>query len=138
MNTITIRFDGGCRPTNPGNKYGSYSVHLDDVEIFKASRIELGFGTNNEAEFESLLSALKWTVENMAVGGFSPSEYTLKMYSDSMILVNRINGRNKTRKSEPQRRMFDLSAKCLAYCSMFKVFDIEWNGREHNVARFGH
>ena len=65
MNLIEIHFDGGCRPTNPGNTYGSFEVQLNHKQVFKASRIELGWGTNNEAEYRALIEALKWTLENL-------------------------------------------------------------------------
>ncbi len=54
---VTVRFDGGCLG-NPGRKYGSYRIEDDWVVIAQESRFELGFGTNNEAEFESLIRAL--------------------------------------------------------------------------------
>ena len=138
MQTIEIEFDGGCRPTNPGNKYGSYKVLLDRSEIKSVSEVELGQGTNNEAEFETLLQALEWTLGSLKDYGYSPMEYHLRMWTDSTLVRNRIIGRNQTRKSEPQRRMFDLAAKCLALINQFRSMDILWRSREHNVATFGH
>ena len=56
-----IYFDGGCLG-NPGQKYGSFQVKLDDKEIIKRSRVDFGFGTNNEAEFNALKLALDESV----------------------------------------------------------------------------
>jgi hypothetical protein len=52
-----IYFDGGCLG-NPGQKYGSFQVKLDGTEVLKRSRVDFGFGTNNEAEFNALKLAL--------------------------------------------------------------------------------
>jgi len=48
-----IFFDGGCLG-NPGQKYGSFQIKLDGKEILKRVRVDFGFGTNNEAEFNAL------------------------------------------------------------------------------------
>lgn len=140
MNLIEIHFDGGCRPTNPGNKYGSFEVLLNNSQVFKASRVEFGYGTNNEAEFDALCMALDWTVENLLNGGFDPSIYTVKMFTDSTILKNRIKNRRTTVRGgrEPSRRMAKLTRKCLSKLTLFHLWDIEWHRRDSNVSRFGH
>ena len=60
------------------------------------------------------------------------------MFTDSTLVANRINGRNRTNKSEPQRRMAALAAKCMAYGQFCRGIAAHWRGREANVARFGH
>jgi len=100
--------------------------------------MSLGFGTNNEAEFEAMIEALEWTASALDFGGFKLADYTVKLFTDSTIVRNRVLGRNKTRKSEPQARMNALAVKALEWLIRFKAFGIEWHGRENNVARFGH
>src|SRR5438445_1444473 len=129
MGKIVIEFDGGCRPTNPGNKYGSYEIQLEGRSVFRANRIELGWGTNNEAEFDTLIRAVKDTLENLAVGGFEPSNYSVCIFTDSTILRNRMLGSNRTRKSEPQQRMSNLTNQALALLSCFNEFSVTWRGR---------
>jgi ribonuclease HI len=138
MKTILIHFDGGCRPTNPGNKYGSFEVTLNSQQLFRRNRVELGWGTNNEAEFEMLLMALDWSVNSLIVGGFNLRDFAVVMFTDSIIVSNRISGRNRTCKSEPQQRMFDLSERCLSKIRQFRQFTIHWEGRTENLKRFGH
>jgi ribonuclease HI len=135
---IVIRFDGGCRPTNPGNKYGSYSVEMGGQQIALVSRVEFGFGTNNEAEFDALESALKWTVSQLETAGNIPAFFDLEMWSDSTIVANRIAGHNRSVKTEPQQRMNDRAIKCLCVIMLFHSFRIFWNERDNNVSRFGH
>ena len=92
--TIQIHFDGGCRPTNPGNKYGSWEVLLNGKSVHKKGRVEFGWGTNNEAEFEALEGALSWCVENLRNGGFDSNSFRLEMFTDSTVVKNRVAGRN--------------------------------------------
>lgn len=137
-NLIEVWFDGGCRPTNPGNKYGSFEVRLDGSLIFKASRFELGHGTNNEAEFESLIKALDWTLENLINGGFDSRIYSVQIYTDSTVVRNRVNGSNKKRKTEPEKRMYDLAHHARMRLWQFQAYAVAWQGRQNNVKRFGH
>jgi ribonuclease HI len=137
-NLIEVHFDGGCRPTNPGNKYGSYEVLLDGRRIFKASRVEFGWGTNNEAEFDALIAALKFIEQDLRSGGIKSRTYSVKLYTDSMIVHNRIARRNGKSKGEAGRRMSALTQTCLSYLGQFKQHEILWNGRNANVRRFGH
>lgn len=139
MNQIlTIEFDGGCRPTNPGNKYGSFQVGAGDLVLHKSIQFELGWGTSNEAEFEALLAALHWIREQLEQEGYPPARYRLQLLTDSMVLRNRIAGHTKTCATEPQQRMARLARKCLECLRQFGDFDIKWRSRDHNVARFGH
>ena len=143
LSLIEIHFDGGCKPTNPGNKYGSFEVLFKLPKkslqtLFKASRIELGYGTSNEAEFDSLIEALKWTTSNLAIAGLNPNIFTLKIYTDSQILQRRLNLNITTSKSEAQKRMSALSATCHVYLSVFRSWNVNWRQREANLKRFGH
>lgn len=138
MNKLTIHFDGGCRPTNPGNKYGSYEVLVNDNPIHKVSVLELGPGTNNEAEFDILIVALDWTLQALEAFGNDPNVFNLNVYTDSMVVFNRLLGRNRKAASEPQRRMSALTHQCLIRAVKFKSFTPHWNGREKNLTRFGH
>lgn len=137
MSLITIHFDGGCRPTNPGNKYGSYEIKLDGL-LFDRKTFELGHGTNNEAEFESLEKALVYVICHNIWEELHPHNYSVEIFTDSTILRNRIAGKNRSKKSEPQQRMFALAERCLALLACFKSFKIHWQPRQHNVERFGH
>jgi len=135
---ISIYFDGGCRPTNPGHIYGSYEVLIDGRPVAKVTRLEMGWGTNNDAEFMILERALAWTAEALAGAGNTPGQFTLAVFSDATIIVNRLNGRNKTAKTQPQQRMQRHAVACLKWMTQFKSYRAMWNGRAVNVAKFGH
>ncbi len=138
MNNISIYFDGGCRPTNPGNKYGSYEVILNGRQLHRISELELGRGTNNEAEFEILIEALKWTVDAIRAFGNEPIDFDLELFSDSTVVINRLAGRFSKVKTEPQQRMAARANECLKRLILFRSFKAKWRGRESNVKRFGH
>ena len=141
-------FDGGCRPTNPGNKYGSWEVTLDDFigpsnptgSVFKANQMEFGQGTNNEAEFNALYAALSWTCKELQVGGFDPSIYTLSVFTDSTVVRNRIQKRHisDNAKNDVHKRMGALTRECLSWMDWFKSWNISWRPRDYNVNQFGH
>lgn len=138
MNTIKIQFDGGCRPTNPGNKYGSYRIELNGKLVHQSNRVELGWGTNNEAEFEALIMALEWAHDNLGRDGYQPKDFDVHMITDSTIVRNRINGRYRGGKGEPAQRMARLCGMCREYLAKFRSDEIEWMSREVNMSTFGH
>jgi ribonuclease HI len=135
---VEIYFDGGCLG-NPGKKYGSFQVKLDGQEILKRSRVNFGFGTNNEAEFNALKLAL-----DEVVGWFQPKSTDLKTLSlivetDSTIVRNRLVVKNVIFKKYPSsERMFALANECLGIMNQFGNFQVNWKGRANNVERFGH
>ena len=137
-NILVIEFDGGCRPTNPGNRYGSFQVTRDQIEILRADRKQLGWGTNNEAEFETLILALTDLKTSLVYDGLEPDDSHVIMVTDSTIVLNRIKGLNQNRSGEPQKRMFLLARRCLNLLKAFHSWEIMWESRKENVARFGH
>ena len=142
INIITIQFDGGCA-NNPGNKYGSFEVKHQiesrpPKQLVLKSRFPLGYGTNNEAEFESLLAGLEWTTEALEAGGFLKKDFTVRMVTDSTVVGFRITGTNTSNKGEPQQRMFALNARCLKHLIPFQRYWIDVVPRQLNVALFGH
>jgi ribonuclease HI len=146
----TIYFDGGCRG-NPGDMYGSYLIELNGKEVHRNLRFELGHGTNNEAEFKSLLMAIG-ALDGLGFLGLDASEVEIEIFTDSKIVKNRVSGQKKdTPRSleklarkygdgaiEAANRMAALAAQCIKPLSLFKNFKILWNPREFNVNRFGH
>lgn len=141
MNIVRIDFDGGCRG-NPGRKYGSYRVHLmlspvTDVQFLK-DRMELGWGTNNEAEFEALIAALYRAQEELANYKIPLDSIYCHVITDSTIVRNRIMGNKKPMKSPRSLAMYALAVRCLDVLNQFDSFKVEWRGRHHNLKIFGH
>lgn len=139
---ITIEFDGGCRPSNPGNKYGSFSVIRDGFEVLRREEVEFGKGTNNEAEFNALELALSEAVSDIHGADALCSGFRLKILTDSMIVKNRLVGKNRAtvfrKHKESSSRMIAHANRCLELMERFESFSVEWQPREKNVANFGH
>lgn len=136
-----IHFDGGCEP-NPGSKYGSFSILLDDQFNIQKTRFPLGHGTNNEAEFESLIEALNTLFASASKARVHPKEIEVDVFTDSTIVRNWINSTKvfKPEKCKDARRvaMGKLAARCVGILSAFRSFRVTWNSREVNVEKFGH
>jgi ribonuclease HI len=77
-------FDGSATP-NPGQmKIGGFIRRVSDkVEVHSYS-IDLGYGTNNEAEYSSLIELC----ENLKPLGVEK----INIYGDSQLVVNQVNG----------------------------------------------
>lgn len=143
MYQFKLYFDGGCKP-NPGQGYGSYEIECGRLtcgNTFKHRQelLQFGFMTNNMAEYQSMISALKklfhesghgWLYEN----GYCRRNITLDIYSDSKMLVEQMNGRWKTKVAHIQ----ELRDEARLILKEFGHWKITWQPRKHNVARFGH
>lgn len=144
-NTIKIWFDGGCK-TNPGRKYGSFRAELRGNSIQK-STFPLGWGTNNEAELESLAFALKNILERFNVKMLDPKNFALAIFTDSTIVRNWANrvakqfatGRVlKAYKNDRKQAMYLLALENHDLLESFGSWEISWNSRDVNVEKFGH
>ena len=135
---VEIYFDGGCLG-NPGQKYGSFQIKLDGKEIIKRSRVDFGFGTNNEAEFNALKLALDEAMSWFLKNGIELKSLSLIVETDSTIVRNRLVVKNVIFKKYPSsQRMFALANECLGIMNQFGKFVVIWKGRANNVERFGH
>lgn len=139
---IELQFDGGCKG-NPGAKYGSFAVwHQIETRpkhlLVKELRLDFGHGTNNEAEFDALLAGLAWINQALPAGGFLHKDFSIRLFTDSTVVGFRINRTNASNKTEPEKRMFSLAAKCLETLIRFSACEVTLIGREKNVALFGH
>lgn len=111
---------------------------LNGKAIHRVCELELGYGTNNEAEFDILIEALTWSLAGMDACGLDPMKFHLHVFSDSTIVVNRLRGRNKRHKTEPEQRMHALALRALVILNKFHSHDVQWHSRLNNVKRFGH
>lgn len=136
-----VQFDGGCKP-NPGQKYGSYEVTIDDSFSLTRNRFPLGFGTNNEAEFESLLTALGDLLSACQKSSILPNRITVNIFTDSSIvrgwLLTFYKVDPKKIKNERRLAMYGMAEKCIRALEPFLSFTVEWIPRASNVASFGH
>ncbi len=89
---LSIVFDGGSRG-NPGAGYGSYALILPgEPPIVK--RIDFdGVMTNNEAEYRTLIEALKGAERFLMERKENPRTWSLDVKGDSRLVVNQVLGK---------------------------------------------
>jgi ribonuclease HI len=85
---IRAYIDGGARG-NPGP--AGYGVRIEDADgnLIEELYAPLGIATNNVAEYNGLLAALKWAVDH--------DERRLHIRSDSELLVKQMRGEYKVK-----------------------------------------
>jgi ribonuclease HI len=83
---VRAYIDGGARG-NPGP--AGYGVRIENVDgtLIEELHGALGIATNNIAEYNGLLAALKWAVEN--------GERDVQIRADSELLVKQMRGEYK-------------------------------------------
>ena len=97
-------------------------------------RLRFERGTNNEAEYWSLLEGLRWTLKEARRARLSPAEVELSVLGDSMLVIRQLEGEWKARDSR-MRRLRDEANSLLA---RFKHVQLRHRPRERSIAEFGH
>ena len=131
----TIIFDGGAKG-NPGPGYGSYIVTENGVPWPGVRRRQYGTCTSNEAEYKTLIEALKELCYDVGVS----SQDTLVIRGDSKLVLYQIGADPATHKpwrvNEPRLRA--LRDEALNLLADFKTFEVRWWERDHSVEALGH
>ncbi|MGA7294085.1 MAG: ribonuclease HI family protein [Terriglobales bacterium] len=103
--------DGGARG-NPGP--AGYGVAIEDAEGHPVAELSeyLGHHTNNYAEYQGLIAALRYAGEN----GIK----TLKVISDSELMVRQMKGIYKVRHPE-LRKLYDEAQQLVRQLERFEI-----------------
>ena len=117
--THTAHVDGGARG-NPGPS--GYGVAISDAAGHPVAELSeyLGHRTNNYAEYQGLLAALRWANENKIKA--------FKVISDSELMVRQMKGIYKVRHPE-LRKLYDQAQQLVR---VLEHFEIRHALREHN------
>lgn len=78
--------DGGSR-NNPGVAASAYVIFDEENHIFEKDGKFIGIATNNEAEYNAVLSAFL-AIERRE----NPSQVRLELYCDSQLVVRQLTG----------------------------------------------
>jgi ribonuclease HI len=125
-----IVFDGGSHG-NPGPGYGSYVI-FDARGEGRPVRLEFpGEVTNNEAEYQTLLAALRDLQRRV---GNSSGQLALKILGDSRLVIQQVSGAWQTK--EPRLRA--LRNEVLAELGRFKAYRLAYQPREDTLKVLGH
>ncbi len=99
---VNLIFDGGSRG-NPGVMFGSFMIQVGGHPS-PPVRIRMGYGTNNEAEYLSLLSGLETTIEVLKVQKIYLKKVNLEVRGDSQLVINQLSGAWKAK--DPRMRTY--------------------------------
>lgn len=83
---LIVFTDGGARG-NPGPAAIGFVVRDDQGEVLTETGKYIGEATNNVAEYQAVIEALKWIKKNLS---FRPARTTF--FLDSKLVVNQLNG----------------------------------------------
>ncbi len=111
---LVIHTDGAARG-NPGPAGAGWVVETIDGELVEEGCAYLGELTNNQAEYEALLHALR---------AVDPGPDTLiELHADSELMVRQLNGQYRV-KNEELRPRFEAARGALAQAGEFRVFHV--------------
>jgi ribonuclease HI len=128
--TFEIVFDGGSLG-NPGKGYGSYEITCNG-EVLRRTRHDYGDNvTNNQAEYQTLIEALKWLAEDL---GLNAGTARLVVNGDSQLVINQLTGKWKVK--HPGIR--PLVQEALELIGRFGKVTLTWHDRSNSVKRLGH
>lgn len=129
-----VVFDGGSLG-NPGQGYGSYLITRAADRKQRLRRLEFGSHcTNNEAEYDTLIAALDDLIGRIEAAHRDPSDFTLEIRGDSMLVIRQLQGKWKVK--EP--RMQDRVARCLPLLRRFRAVSLHQHPRAETVRLLGH
>ena len=117
---IVAYIDGGARG-NPGPAGYGVRIESADGTLVQELHGALGVATNNVAEYNGLLAALRWAVENGA--------RELRVRSDSELLVRQMRGEYRVKHPGLQ----PLAAQARLLVMQIGRVDFEHVRREQNV-----
>ncbi len=112
-------FCDGASRSNPGDASIGVSISLDGKEIHTISR-KIGIATNNEAEYQALIDALNYCIEN--------SIKEIEVFLDSNLVVEQVNKNFKVKAGN----LKTLNSKVESMIKEFKYIEFKHVYREEN------
>lgn len=106
MSVLRVFIDGGSKG-NPGPASIGGIFYLENKELFRFHE-NIGNATNNEAEYQALIFALKEIKNNKNIWFRNASVKKIKFYSDSALLVNQVNGFFKVKNDKIRQYLFNI------------------------------
>lgn len=130
---ITLVFDGGSKG-NPGPGYGSFEVSWNGATE-PVQRLTFGDNlTNNEAEYDTLITALTFLLRTLQERGIEPGNTSLVIRGDSKLVLNQVNGAWKAKEA----RLRERRDRVRALLDSFGQIRLSHQPRTESVARLGH
>jgi ribonuclease HI len=130
---VTLVFDGGSKG-NPGPTYGSYWLKSKGWKQEPVQRMVWGEGTNNEAEYKSLIQGLRGLKKRLREKGVSARRTALLIKGDSKLVLNQMAGTWKTKNP----RMRELHDEAISLTKGFGDVRFVHQDRSESVKILGH
>ena len=131
--TVRITFDGGALG-NPGKGYGSYLIEGLSADPL-VTRLDFSpngeMVTNNQAEYRTLITAMKRLSEDRAL---DPGSLNIEICGDSKLVIEQLSGRWKVK--HPEIRPLHAAASELM--RRFGSVTLRWHRRDVSVDKLGH
>jgi len=129
--SFEIVFDGGSLG-NPGKGYGSYEILSNGKPVDRQSEIQYGNGvTNNQAEYLTLIHALRWLKQHLGANAGTASVVIL---GDSKLVLMQSQGKWKVN----NEGLRPLNREVRELLAAFGTTTLTWHARKNSVARLGH
>lgn len=132
MTKFTLIFDGGSKG-NPGPSYGSF-VLRGPQQREDPARLRFGRGTNNEAEYRTLIEGVRAALTAIEELGLNPGQTSLEIRGDSQLVLNQLSGRWKAKDA----RMRSLRDQARSLLKPFGTVTYRHQPRARSVAVLGH
>lgn len=126
-------FDGGSKG-NPGPAYGSYHIRPWTDEEGTTERLNFGLGTNNEAEYLSLIGGLRSLRAFLRGRGADLNAVELELRGDSQLVMRQLQGKWKAK----DERMRVLRDEARGLLSGFRKVKFVEQPRQDSVDLLGH
>ena len=129
--------DGGSKHNDPkrGKAYGYGSYRISAGDKSEIVRKKFGNGVPvNQAEYRAAIAALEDLVGRIKRAFHQPSEYTVRLRTDSRLLVDQMSGASGTR----DKKLKVLKRRLVRLKMQFGKCDIEHMPREEVVEILGH
>lgn len=133
MIEYVLVFDGGSQG-NPGPAYGSYRFGPKRGKLGNPQRLDLGRGTNNEAEYATLIAGVQAVLADLRGRKTRPSTVTLEIRGDSQLVIRQVEGAWKAKDA----RMRDFRDEARSLLSAFAAVRYTHQPRSRSVSLLGH
>lgn len=133
MTEYVLVFDGGSQG-NPGPAYGSFRFGLRGGHLGNPRRLSLGEGTNNEAEYATLIAGVRAVLDELRASRSSPSAVRLEIRGDSQLVIRQLAGEWKAKDA----RMKQLRDEARSLLDAFGDVRYTHQPRSRTVRLLGH
>lgn len=114
--------------------YGSFRIQKAGSRGVLQTRLAFGRGTNNEAEYRTLIAALESLLAQVERSRIDPAGVQLEVFGDSLLVLRQLSGAWKAR--EP--RMAWLRDRAQRLLKRFGHVRLHHHDRAQSVALLGH